>query len=70
MAASGVTNGVERRGSWVMRAPGVSLGASAPASLRDGEADELFNPPQTDCSRITPALVAYRCVLFKPTGGT
>ena len=26
-------------------APEVSLGASMPASLRDGEADELFNPP-------------------------
>ena len=30
------------------------MGASAPAPLRDGEADELFNPPQTECSRITP----------------
>ena len=37
------------RGSGVVRAPEVSLGASMPASLRDGEADELFNPPQTEC---------------------
>ena len=45
MAANGVMTGAERRGSWVLRAPEVSLGASMPASLRDGEADELFNPP-------------------------
>ena len=59
MAANGVMTGAERRGSWVVRAPEVSLGASMPASLRDGEADELFNPPQTECSRITPCPLPF-----------
>ena len=44
MAANGLMTGAERRGSWVLRAPEVSLGASMSASLRDGEADKLFNP--------------------------
>ena len=56
---SGAMTGAERRGSWLLRAPRVSLGASAAASLRDGEAGTLFNPPQTECSRITPGPLRF-----------
>ena len=59
MAANGVMTGAERRGSWFLRAPEVSLGTSAVTSLRDGEADALFNPPQTECSRLTPCPLPF-----------